>query len=289
MNRRGMKRTVVRGIAAAVLGVGAIAFVAPSEALAQATPQKVDKEQVPQKVRNARQEAAPQGSDVDWYRTTQGGQTVYIAQFKGGGEGGKRREMRIAEDGKVVQAPTDATDLTAAPAAGAGTGLAAGATEEERLLIENEQLAVAKERIQKLREEEEQLGKGGGNRSPAVKARREKQREQRMKALDQREREITQRQQAVQQRLDALATARRTERERLGASERERLAEQDRLIAEKARSRREQERLRLERELDLTDDRAEAAASTNVRYRGVSPDEVPENVREKLAQYTRGK
>jgi len=93
----------------------------------------------------------------------------------------------------------------------------------------------------------------------------------------------------VQQRLDALATARRTERERLGASERERLAEQDRLIAEKARSRREQERLRLERELDLTDDRAEAAASTNVRYRGVSPDEVPENVREKLAQYTRGK
>lgn len=294
MIMHGMKRTALRGIAATVLGVGAVAFVAPSVALAQeAQPQKVENEQVPQKVRNARQEAAPAGTDVDWYRTTRDGQTVYIARFKAAGD--KRREMRIAEDGKVVQAPTDPTDLTpdrpaAAPAAG---GLAAGGTEEERLLIESQRLAAEKERLERLREDEKQIqqvqGRRGRSQSPEVRARRERERERRLKNLEQREREIAERQQAVQKRLDTLASARRTEREKLSAAERERLTEQDRLILEKARARREQEQARLARELDLAGDRAEGSDSADVRYRGIPADDVPESVREKMAQYTRGK
>ena len=56
MMMHGFRKRAWRGIAATVLGVGAVAFVAPSPAMAQESPQKVDKEQVPQKVRNARQE-----------------------------------------------------------------------------------------------------------------------------------------------------------------------------------------------------------------------------------------
>jgi hypothetical protein len=295
MTMHGIKRTAWRGIAATVLGVGALAFAAPTVALAQEAPQHVDKSQVPEKVRNARQNAAPQGSDVEWYRVTENGQPVYIAQFKGGGEGGKRREMRIAADGKVVREPGPASDLTAiAPAAVPAAGAAAGATEEEQLRYENERLNAELDRLRAARDDEKTIqsaqGKAGKAQSPEVRARRQKEAEQRTKSLATREQALTERQRQIQTRLDAIASSRATERSRLSAAERDRLTEQDRLIADKVKTRREEERARLAREEDLADDRlgAGGAANANVRYRGIPAEDVPDSVRAALDKYTRG-
>jgi hypothetical protein len=300
----------LRGVALGVaVGVAAITL-SPALSFAQDTPQRVERDQVPEAVRKARQTGSPNATDVEWYRTTRDGRAVYIAQFKGGGAEGAKRETRFAEDGKVLEGPGPAKDLSqerapaptpgaAQPAAGVNVGSLAGATPQEKEQIEVELQRIDRERqeIERLKEDQQDLQKveqkRKGNLNDKQKQDIARKREEQARQLTERERQLVERERNLQRTVDQIAARRKAELDKLDAAERDRLAEADRRAVEAERQRierrRQDERARLAKDQDLADDRGDPNEKPDqVRYRGIPASDVPDSVRTALDKYTRG-